>query len=405
MEFVLKSKFYDVESKVPAHKAILAASSPVFDRMFYGDLKQEQQVKITDVSFEAFCEFLQFFYIDEIDITPENVFEVFRMVDKYHVQESAKVCEHFLQETVTPNLLCLYYDVALIFDYSQEIIRKIEASITSNATQALKSKWLARSSEIVIKKILEMDELDCSESDVFAAAISWAIEACTSKGQLASTENLKAELGDCLALIRFPCMTAVEFSISMEKYRDLLDYNQLFDIMNYIVGDRPLTYAKQFNNKPRLKLEFDVSFWNEDVIIEDRTDRSTISVTVSHDVWLKHCDIIFPFDQKVLLCKIHLNEAEIQEYTEMEPLDYADATRMDMDSSSCPECYRLYRLNLKQPYLCELNTRYNFCFEIRSYISSYLHLTDFNCGQGYIVQCGTDDTNHFVKKLHFQRKV
>lgn len=189
------------------------------------------------------------------------------MIDKYDVQGYAKVCEQFLQQTVTPDLLCLYYDVALIFGYSEGLIEKIEAFISSNATKA---------------------------TDVFAAAVSWATEACTNKGLPASSENITAELGDCLALILFQCMTAVEFSISMEKYKDLLDYNNLFDIMNYIVGDRHMTYAKHFNKKPRLKLEFDVSFWSEDIIIEERTDRSTISVTVSHEVWLKHCDIIIP---------------------------------------------------------------------------------------------------------------
>lgn len=55
VHFVLRSKCFDVESKVPAHRAILAAFSPVFDRMFYGDLKEEPQVENTDVLFASFC--------------------------------------------------------------------------------------------------------------------------------------------------------------------------------------------------------------------------------------------------------------------------------------------------------------------------------------------------------------
>lgn len=47
--------------KIPAHKKVLAASSPVFDAMFNDLLKENGDVKIGDISANAFREFLQIF--------------------------------------------------------------------------------------------------------------------------------------------------------------------------------------------------------------------------------------------------------------------------------------------------------------------------------------------------------
>lgn len=48
------------KQRIPALKPLLAAYSPVFDRMFYGELKETGDVEITDVSAEAFEEIVRF---------------------------------------------------------------------------------------------------------------------------------------------------------------------------------------------------------------------------------------------------------------------------------------------------------------------------------------------------------
>lgn len=48
-------------TKIPANKAVLAASSVVFDAMLFGDLREDGDVPIVDATPEAFKEFLQLF--------------------------------------------------------------------------------------------------------------------------------------------------------------------------------------------------------------------------------------------------------------------------------------------------------------------------------------------------------
>lgn len=51
--------------------------------MFYGDLKEEGDVTISDATIGAFQEFLQFFYLTDVAFTIENAAEVMNLVNKY----------------------------------------------------------------------------------------------------------------------------------------------------------------------------------------------------------------------------------------------------------------------------------------------------------------------------------
>lgn len=84
--------------KIPANKAALAASSPVFAAMFYGHLKERGDVKITDASPEAFQEFLQFFSQSEVKLTMNNVSEVLKLADKYDVNDCSLGCSDFMKK-------------------------------------------------------------------------------------------------------------------------------------------------------------------------------------------------------------------------------------------------------------------------------------------------------------------
>lgn len=99
VHFVFESS--DRTVKVPAHKGLLAASSPVFNAMFNGELKENDEVKIVDATYEAFEEFLQFFYDKEVKLTMANIADVLNLVHKYDIAAGSKIVEKFLIETLT----------------------------------------------------------------------------------------------------------------------------------------------------------------------------------------------------------------------------------------------------------------------------------------------------------------
>lgn len=86
VDFILSDKS-GAKIRIAAHKVVLAATSPVFNAMFCGKLKEGGDIHITDVSAEGFAEFIQLFYHSEVAFTVDNIAEVLRLIDKYDVPE------------------------------------------------------------------------------------------------------------------------------------------------------------------------------------------------------------------------------------------------------------------------------------------------------------------------------
>lgn len=72
--------------RIPAHKLILTTGSQVFETMFYGSIPEGNEVKISNGNSAAFKEFLQFFYLDEITMTTENIADVINFVKQYGIE-------------------------------------------------------------------------------------------------------------------------------------------------------------------------------------------------------------------------------------------------------------------------------------------------------------------------------
>lgn len=104
--------------KLPAHKDILSASSPTFDAMFNGDLKEEGDVRIVDVSAAAFEEFLQFFYGNQVHLTLTNISEVLYLIEKYDVAKFSSICGDFLKLNLTIDDILWGLDLAIKYHLS-----------------------------------------------------------------------------------------------------------------------------------------------------------------------------------------------------------------------------------------------------------------------------------------------
>lgn len=87
--------------KIAAHKKLLTASSPVFNAMFNGPLKESGDIKIMDASPDAFREFLQIFYNDQIELTEFHLDEVMNLIEKYDVADGWPIVDKFFQESLT----------------------------------------------------------------------------------------------------------------------------------------------------------------------------------------------------------------------------------------------------------------------------------------------------------------
>lgn len=406
VEFVFPCQPGGERTSVPAHKAILAATSPVFERMFYGDLKEGATVEIVDATFEAFCEFLQFFYKDKIDLTEENIVEVFRMVDKYDPQDCHQVCDIFLRDTVTTDLVCLYYEVALAFDYSIGLIKHFEKMISEDAYKIFQTDSFRKCSQIVLRKILEMDHLVCSEIEVLRAAKNWAKETCEINNLEASSANMKSKLGDCFALIRFPIMTADQLTRCCEIYPNFLENNEFSDVLQYILNKREMTTAKHFSTVLRGSTDIDAFLYNRNEgirfifeyapNIDDRESIFSIRIGEGFGILLTYYEIAVVADVPRELCCIYVNGNKHEIHKLRDPIEITPIS----DAK-----YNFYCVHLKKPVLIEPNKQYKLKMMLDMPVLDHITALDVkNSKIGGVNFSIIGERNRFVTRMHFERE-
>lgn len=246
--------------KIAAHKNILAAASDVFKRMFYGPLKETDDVILYGVNIAAFGEFLRFFYMENVQITSENVAEVMNLGHKYNVSKCLELCVEFLKDTLTDDNICIGLNLALLYE-QDELKCFCEKRIIVNTSGIFKSIGFLECHRQILAHILSINLFSCSEIEVFEAIMSWVKVA--SKQENLTKEVIQAHLDDLLYHIRFASMKMKDFATLTGLYGFLFTFDEYKEIVQLI--ELSTYQPKFFNAKPR-ELP-----WNDAIVVCDRT--------------------------------------------------------------------------------------------------------------------------------------
>ncbi|XP_055301666.1 BTB/POZ domain-containing protein 2-like [Sitodiplosis mosellana] len=230
VNFVFESKDHRID-RIPAHKAHLMAASDVFEKMFNGSWKEKNEVKIVDVSVAGFTEFLQFFYLAHVNLTVDNVAEVMNLGNMYNVAGCLSVCEKFLKRNLSDDNVCEAYKLAILFN--QESLKDAcEIFIEINAKAVLKSDGFVSCDRKVLTKIVKLNWMTCSESELFEGCMAW-VKATTKQNTL-TKELVQSQLGELFYEIRFGLMTMDEFVALIPSYGKIFGADEYTDIIQLI---------------------------------------------------------------------------------------------------------------------------------------------------------------------------
>lgn len=274
----LATKFVDVHFlfdsddgtiiRVPAHKLLLANVSDVFEAMFYGELKETGDIRVTDASDTVFKEFLQFFYLSNVELTAEHVLGVLYLGEKYDVKKCVGTCLGILKNGVKNENVCTTLAAAILYD-RKELIKACEKYILVNTATVLKSAEFLECNENVLAHILEMKLLSCSEVDVFEACMAWVM--ARSKTNTLTKSMVEKHMGDLYYKIRFMSMTIQEFFALETKYNAVLSCD--LSTIARIITKSDVVDAHKFNTTLR-QIE-----WNDDKIIKCEHEDQSIGST------------------------------------------------------------------------------------------------------------------------------
>lgn len=131
--------------------------------------------------------------------------------------------------------------------------------ISTNIKSVFKTIDFLTCERVMLYHILSLDALNCNETEVFDACISWAQSKCEHEGlDAASTANLRDALGDAIFKIRFCSMTGEQFATIDENYSGIFlerDSIQVYRTILLRANDKTSSRFGEFNGKAREPIE------------------------------------------------------------------------------------------------------------------------------------------------------
>ena len=240
----------DSKKAIPAHKFILAISSPVFEAMFFGELAETKDtVELPDCDYGSLLELFRYMYSDEVNLSGSNVMGVLYLAKKYLVSSLVDKCTEYLQFNLDPSNVFSILPTAQRYE-EKELIDRCWEVIDSGAEFAVKSDGFQTIERSLLEGMVARDTLAIEEVELFKAVDTWATKQCRKHGFEVSGKMKRKVLGEQIVrAIRFPLMKRDEFAAVV------LDTNILTcdEIVNFFkFYSSTLTSPLGFSETPRI---------------------------------------------------------------------------------------------------------------------------------------------------------
>lgn len=214
--------FYVTEDDqaVPAHKIIIAAGSPVLNRIVYGhELAKSSgtSATVTEISTENFIELLRFLYTDTANISETNAMEILFKANYYEITELENVCARVLIHSISlQNVWPIYQQVCHFTIYDpllpQSCLRQWCArTIEFCSKSAFDCEDFLELSLDELRLILEFPALNIDGVELFQKLLAWARHECGRKELPETPANLRKVLDGVEQMIGFEAMPTEEF--------------------------------------------------------------------------------------------------------------------------------------------------------------------------------------------------
>lgn len=237
---------------IPAHKYVLATSSPVFYAMFYGNLAEKSsEIHLPDADSSSFLAFLKYLYTDEYKPTVEIAIDVLYLAKKYMLPCLEKLCTGFLEESITAtNAFTLLSQSLKIGE--DDLQKKCWYYIEAHCQEALTSEAFLHISQDILINMLEFEGLNVKEINLFQSLVKWSTYQCTASGMEVNAKNQRSILGNAIYCIRYLTMSQKEFAEVVSK-SELLSKDEVIAIFQMLNGVSSSISTFQANLNKRIQ--------------------------------------------------------------------------------------------------------------------------------------------------------
>lgn len=216
-------KFVDCILKIqdkefPCHRLVLAASSPFFKAMFLSDLEEgkKREIVLRDVEPGVMGMILRYLYTSDINLTEQNVQDIFMVANMYQIPSIFSVCVSYLQEKMVLGNCLPIFRLGLLLDCSRLVLASRDFICERFQVVSRDQDFLQLApSELAL--IITSDALNVPQEElVFEALMDWV--------EHDETNRLK-DLPELLHCVRFRLIPLDYFKEKVEHHQ-FLCFNQ-----------------------------------------------------------------------------------------------------------------------------------------------------------------------------------
>ncbi|KAL9968013.1 hypothetical protein ACROYT_G026338 [Oculina patagonica] len=238
VKFVVPVSTGESESKkvIPAHKFVLAISSPVFFAMFYGQMAETtDSIELPDCEYESLLELFRYMYCDKADLSGSNVMQVLYLANKYIVPSLAVKCTEYLRDHLdASNVFCILPHVQKFED--KDLKDRCWEVIEKQTEEAVTSDEFVTLERSLVEAVVKREALNVKEVELFKAVDRWATRESERQGMTPDGDVKRRILGEeIVKAIRFPLMSQADFaSVVFDSY--ILTIQEVGDMMKHYSG-------------------------------------------------------------------------------------------------------------------------------------------------------------------------
>ena len=245
-----ESESWKSQKSIPAHKFVLAISSPVFYAMFYGELAETAStIELPDCDYESLLELFRYLYSDEVNLTGSNVMQLLYLAKKYLVPSLADKCTEYLREHLeASNAFSILLQAQKFED--KDLEKRCWNVIEWHTEEAVTSDDFVTLERSIVESVVKTERLNVKEVDLFKAVDRWATKEVERQGLTPDGEVKRRVLGEEIVnAIRFPVMSYNEFA-SVVLDCDILTKRELGAMIKHY-GDASLQCPLPFIHSVR----------------------------------------------------------------------------------------------------------------------------------------------------------
>ena len=159
---------------VSGHRAIVAAGSPVFHAMLYGNMKEsnEKEITLPSVDTKTFKALLSFVYTGKIEMDSENCIGILEAAHYFNIAMLENKCADFIATSLNIENCCAIAS----FAYGKKfdvLVERCLAFMYPNAYKIVKEASFKSLPSDLLLKFCQSSDLHVREIHLFLAVVKW----------------------------------------------------------------------------------------------------------------------------------------------------------------------------------------------------------------------------------------